>query len=99
MARVQTCRWHMIGRTCMFSACMSRCTRLLCASMRRCRYTLLSMSSACLGRYARCFLLVVLPRLPLRLLRLLLRRLVLVPLPERRLDLRQQPSRHTIAPT
>jgi hypothetical protein len=35
-------------------------------------------------------LLVVLPRLPLRLLRLLLLRLVLVPLPERRLDLQQQ---------
>lgn len=81
-----TSHWH----TCRCSACMSLWPRRLCASMRRCRYTLLSISRACLGRYARCFLLVVLPRLPLRLLRLLLLRLVLVPLPERRLDLQQQ---------
>jgi hypothetical protein len=46
-----------------------------------------------LGLKARCFLLEVLLRRPLRLLRLLLRRLALAPLPERLLDLQQQHNR------
>lgn len=61
--------------------------RRLWASWRRCKYTLLSMSRACLGLKARLLLLAVLLRLPLRLLRLLLWRLVLVSLPDLRLDL------------
>lgn len=73
--------------TCICSAMMSLCTRRLCASMRKCRYTLLSMSRACLGLKARFFLLDVLLCLPLRRLRLLLR----LPLPDLRLDLRCQP--------
>lgn len=59
--------------------------------MRKCKYTLPSVSSACLGLNARRFfppavLLPRLPRLPRRLLRLLDLRL-LPARPERRLDL------------
>lgn len=77
------------NHTCWCSARMSRCTRRRWASWRRCKYTLLSMSRACLGLKARVLLLAVLLRLPLRLLRLLLWRLVLVRLPDLRLDLQK----------